>query len=116
MKTVARRDFLNLLAKSNTPRRRRLLTEWADKADMDALSEISFNTLKGNIKLSPQMHKKLKRYRGAIRTLASKKSSLSKKKSVVKQHGGFMSSLIPLALAAVTSLVPELIKGLKRKK
>lgn len=116
MKAIARKDFLSLLAKSKTSKRRRLLTDWADKADIDAISEISLNTLNGNVKLTPQMRKKLKRHRDAIRMLATKRASLVRRKNLVKQHGGWLSSLIPIALATVTTLVPELVRAIKKKK
>lgn len=114
MKAASRRDFLNLLAESKTPKKRKLLADWANKNDIDALSEISLNTLKGNVKLSPQMYKKLKRYKTALRTLASKKASLKKRKSVVKQQGGFLPMLIPAALSVMSSIVPEIIKSVKK--
>lgn len=115
MKAVTRKDFLNLLAESKTPKRRRILTDWAQKPDMDALSEISLNTLKGNIKLSPKMFQKLKRHKKALRTLACKKASLAKRKKIVKQQGGFLSFLIPTALSVVSELVPQIIKSVKKK-
>ena len=116
MKTATRKDFLNLLAQSKTPKRRRLLIEWAGKNDLDALSEISLNTLKGNIKLNPSSYKKMQKYKKVLRTLASKKASVNKRKKIVKQHGGFLPFLIPAALSVVSSIVPEIVKSIKKKK
>ena len=80
MKTIQRKDFLSLLAKSNNKKRRKLIADWAEKKDMDALGEVSLNTLRGNVKLSPSLLRKLKRHRKAIRMLASKKVKLCQKK------------------------------------
>ena len=52
MNVIDRKHYLKLLAQSKTPYRRRLLTNWACKKGIDAVSEIALNCLKGNIKLS----------------------------------------------------------------
>jgi hypothetical protein len=116
MKTVSRRDFLNLLAESRTAKRRKLLTDWASKKDVDAIGEISLNALKGNVKISPSLFKKLKRKKNVLRLLASKKTNTSKKKGIIKQHGGFLPFLIPAAISAVSSLLPAVIGAARKKR
>lgn len=116
IKTVTRKDFLNLLAESKNPKRRRLLVEWAGKNDLDAISEISLNTLRGNVKLSPSTYKKIQKYKKALRTLALKKASIKKRKQIIKQQGGFLPFLIPAALLVVSSIVPEIVKSIAKKK
>ena len=88
-----------------------LLTDWATKRDIDTISEIALNTLKGNIKLSPTQFKKLKRHKKWLRHLASKKLGTNKKKEIVKQYGGFLPGL---ALAVATEIIPSLFKAVKK--
>ena len=104
MKTVSRRDYINLLAQSKTPNRRKLLADWATKQDIDAISEIALNTLKGNIILTPQLYKKLRKNRNILRSLASKNCSFCKKRKIIGQQGGFLPLLIPATLSALSSL------------
>ena len=107
MKVVKRKDFLNLLAQSRTPKKRKLLVDWAGKNEIDAISELSLNTLNGNIKLNPKLFKKLQKHRNCLRLLASRKNNIHKKKRIVKQSGGFLNFLIPAALSAAISLLPK---------
>ena len=116
MKTAQRREFLKLLAESKTPKRRKLLTNWASKHDIDAVSEISLNTLNGNIELTPKLFKKLKKYQNVLRVLASKKTTLEKKRRVTKQSGGFLPLLIPAAIGAIANILPAIISATKKKK
>ena len=104
MKTVSRRDYIHLLAQSKTPKRRKLLADWATKQDIDAISEIALNTLKGNIKSTPQLYKKLRKNRNILRSLASKNCSICKKRKIIGQQGGFLPLLIPAALSALSGL------------
>ena len=116
MKALKKRDFLTLLAQSKTPKRRALLAEWANKSEIDSLSEIVYNTLRGNIKLNKRLFKKLKRCKNHLRELANKKNSITKKRKIIKQNGGFLSVLIPTALSLLTSVVPKIIKSFSKKK
>lgn len=104
MKAIKRKDYLNLLAQSKTPKRRKLLANWATKRDIDAISEIALNTLNGNIKLSNPLYKKLYKDRSNLRSLASKSCSVCKKKNIIAQQGGFLSFLIPAAFSVISSL------------
>ena len=114
MKTIQCKEFLKLLSESKTPKRRKLLIDWASKKDIDALSEIALNTLKGNLKLSPNVFKKIQKHKRTIRLIACKKQKISKKKRIIKQSGGFLPLLIPAAISVVSSIVSA-IKN-KRKK
>ena len=71
--------FLHLLARSSAKRRKFLLKQ-ATKEELASLFEICLNILRGNLPLSPHMHKKLKRERNTLRKLADKKFPSSKRK------------------------------------
>lgn len=114
-KVLQRKDFLTLLAKSKKPKQRKLLMDWAEKADLRALSECTLNVLNGNVPLTPKQRKNLEKFKRSLRILCDIKTSDRIKKREVVQRGGFLQFLIPLALSAATSIIPELVK-LKRNR
>src|SRR5215470_14779813 len=76
-----------------TPKARRLLKA-CGKDLIDCFSDIAKNILSENIKLRPHHLKALRRRRKAVRLLASEKTSLTKKKALLSQTGGFLGSLL----------------------
>ncbi len=96
--------FLHLLARSSAKRRKSLLHQ-ATKEELASLFEICFNILRGNLPLSTHMHKKLKREKQTLRTLADKKISLKHKKKVVNQKGGFLGAIAKLALPILAQIL-----------
>lgn len=77
-----------------------------------ALCELALNLIKGNIPLSPEHFKKLKRQKKILRLLADKKKGLKQKRAALKkQTGGF---IFPL-LAAAVPILGDLLGGLVRR-
>ena len=77
----------------------------AKKDLIDTLSDCAINILNGNVRLSPQRKKKLRRYVKAMRILADKhKTSLAKRKRIVQTGGGMVTTL-------VGAIVPLLLKA-----
>ena len=111
-KTLQRKDFLNLLAKSRGAKRRKQIVDSARPDDIQAVSECAINLLKNNIPLSDKNYKKFYKCKHDIRKLARKRTSLKRKKLIIHQKGGFLQYLIPVAIASVT----EIIKKIKEKK
>ena len=110
-KALNRKGFLNLLAKSKNAKRWKLLAQWADKKDLIAVSECIGNVLMGNVKLSPQQLRRLRRHRRSLRVLAKKTGSLTDKRHAIIQHGGILPMLIPAALGVLGPLVGSLFGG-----
>ena len=81
MKAKQCQEFLKLMAESKSPKRRKLLVDWASNKDIDAISEIALNTLNGNIKLTPNIYRKIKKHKKIIRLLASTKPKINQKKN-----------------------------------
>lgn len=70
------------------------------------LCEICMNVLNGNAKISKTYKNRLRKYKNTIRQLAKPKSSLSSKRKILVQKGGFL----PVILSAVLSgIVGKLI-------
>ena len=95
--------FLHLLARSSAKRRKFLLKQ-ATKEELASLFEICLNILRGNLPLSPHMHRKLKRERNTLRKLADKASSLKQKKRVINQKGGFLGTIASIALPLLAQI------------
>ena len=113
-KTLKRKDFLNLLAKSRSAKRRKQIVDRARPDDISAVSECAVNLLKNNIPLSDKNYKKFYKCKHDIRDLAKKRTSLKRKKLIIHQKGGFLQYLIPLAIASVKAIIKTINK--KKKK
>ena len=69
------------------------------------LSECALNVIKGHVPLTDAQFKKLKRLRSPLQQLASKKISLKRKRRLLEQKGGFLSSLITPLIGVVAKSV-----------
>jgi len=95
--------ILKKISRMGDVARRRYLKN-CDKALMDCFSECAKNVLKGNVPLSKRQFSRLEREKTNVRALASKRTSLRKKRRVV-QRGGFIGALLMPAVAALGSLL-----------
>jgi len=98
------RQYLPLLKRITrmSDRVRRRYLKNCDKAIMDCFSECAVNVLKGHVPLSNRQFTRLKREKTHVRALASKRTSLKKKRSIV-QKGGFIQALLLPAIATLGS-------------
>ena len=83
----------------------------SDPQLLKAISECSRNILAGNINLSDEEFKKLKRFKRHLREVSAKKTSQKKKKELI-QKGGFLQALI----APLIGLLGSVISGVIAKK
>jgi hypothetical protein len=100
--------LLQYLAKGK-PRIVKAIIKEADPEVTKAICECAHNVLKGNVPLDPAQFKKLKRYRKQLLLLTDKKVS-NKQKSNVLQKGGFVGSLLSVAIPALASIIGGLVK------
>ena len=68
--------------------------------------------MKGTMAVKSEDIKKLKKYKRQIMTLASKKPSYSIRKKICTQKGGFLASLIGIALPLI---IEGIISAVKKK-
>lgn len=108
-KAIRHRDFLTLLGKSKQGKRRKMLLEAATSDEIRAIAECALNLLKNRIKLNSNQKRRLKRHKETLRYIAHKGTNIKKKRRAMQQKGGFLASLLPLAISAVSSLVPALL-------
>lgn len=82
-----------------SPKQRKALIQHADKTLIRHICECSLNILKGNIPLTGNEKKSLKKYKAILRRLVHKKhKSVNKKKKILNQKGG---SVLPLIIGPV---------------
>ena len=110
-KAIQHREFLTLLGKSKQPRRRKMLLEAASSSEIRSIAECALNLLKNRINLSSSQKRKLKRHKETLRYVAKKNTNIKKKRRALQQRGGFLTSLLPLAITALSSFVPALFRG-----
>lgn len=108
---IKHKEYLTLLSKTKNNSRRQKLIEAADSGEISAVSECIRNLVEGNVPLNKSQLRSLRRYKRTLRTLAKKCGGVKKKRKLLRQKGGFLSTLIPIALSAVTSLLGGLVKG-----
>jgi hypothetical protein len=103
---IRKREYLTLLGQSQRKqKRRKTLIQTVDKEEILAISEIIDNLLRGNIPLSVDQRRKLKRHKTKLRTIAGRRVSIKRKRHLLQQSGGFLSAIIPLALSLLGGLI-----------
>jgi hypothetical protein len=96
--------LLRSLYRSSGKTRAKILKSSLDKDFLLCLCECCKNVIKGNVPLNPRQKKLLHQYRSKLRKLASKKTSLLKKKKIV-QTGGFLGALLSPIISVLSGLL-----------
>lgn len=96
--------LLKMLHKA-TPKQRLLILQSASDELILTLCEVALNILYGTIPIRPKDYRKLKKRRAEIKLVADKKISLSAKKRVLNQKGGFLLPLLSVAVPFISSLI-----------
>lgn len=94
----------------STGKQRKDMIAHANKGQMEAISEIAFNLLKGNMMIPTQTFKRLKPHKSKLLYLTHKKPSLKKKKQVLNQKGGFLPALASLITPLAIDLLGKVFK------
>ena len=77
-----------------------------------SINECVVNTLNGNVKLTTDEKEKLKKFKYTLRNLLKKKS-ISKKKQILIQQGGFLQVLLPSAITLIGTIIEHLVNRKK---
>lgn len=93
------RETLLVLSKASPKLVRKIILS-ADISFIRALSECALNVLKGKVPMTSVRKRKMSKFAPDLRTLASKRGSVTKKKKVL-QTGGFL----PLLASIIAPLV-----------
>ena len=82
-----------------------------DERIIECFSECAGNILKNNVPLKPKQFDCLKRQKKNVRALAKKNTSLKEKRCIVRQRGGFLSTLILPVITALGSIMAGQVFG-----
>jgi hypothetical protein len=102
-------DELKVLRKAK-PKLRKSILRAAENDLITCLSECSHNVLNGNIQLSKKDKKALAKHSKALRALAKRKASTSKRRQILVQKGGFLPALLGPIIAVASTLLSGLVK------
>ena len=95
---------LKLLKKAEPKLRKAIISKCGPDL-LKCISEVALNVLRGNVKLTTSTKRKLKKFKGQIRKVASKDVSDETKKKLIVQKGGFIGPLLAAVLPVVASLL-----------
>ena len=113
-------QFLRVLLKRRkNPGAMKRLIDAADRDEVSAISEVVYNTYRGNFKLSPTVVKQLARNRRAAQRLIDKNVSLLEKKRLLKtkQVGGFLGAILgALGSILLKPVLGSIVGGLTRRR
>lgn len=93
--------------KNCKPKLRKAVVENADNGLITTLNEITYNTLSGNNPIDKKTKLKLKKYKKPMRCLVCPKKSLSSKRKLLIQQGGFLPTIISSLLTGVIGKLLE---------
>lgn len=104
--------YLLSLVKAHSPAQRKKLILAADNKIIQIISEIAYNILKGNVKLSDAQLNKLRgKYRPILRRLSDKNISFKKKQIYLanRQKGEFIPFIVPLISTLAGGLLSSIL-------
>lgn len=91
-------------------KQRKEMISHASKGQIEAISEVALNLLKGNIMVPNSSFKRLKPHKSKLLYLTRKTPSLKKKKEVLNQQGGFLPALASLIAPFALDLLGKVLK------
>jgi hypothetical protein len=100
-------DTLSVLKKAS-PKLRKAILSNSEKDLILALSEIISNVLSGTVKLSGKQKKHLHAHKKSLRRVIDKRVGIKEKRELL-QKGGFLSTLLPPALALLATLISHAV-------
>lgn len=102
------RHFLTLLSKSKQKNRRNKLIDVANNNEIKAISECVKNIVEGNVPISSKHLQILKQHKHVLKSIAQRCYPIKKKRELLKQRGGFLGAILPIALGALSNIIGPL--------
>ena len=101
------KDVRNLLnfVEFLTPRRRKFFLKTLSKKQMALFEVACFNLATNPDSLSTKELSLLKKYKRQIETVAIKHYSLTDKRKIISQRGGFLPAVLPILGTLISSLL-----------
>ena len=86
---VRQKPFLEGILREANSKRRKAMVDYANKDQINAVSELVLNTLKGHVPISQATRQRLQKHKTVLRKLARRTTSLKAKKRLLNaQKGG----------------------------
>ena len=102
------RKLLEIVGESKKKLRNSIILN-SDNDFILTIIECMLNIMNGNVNLNDENFKILKPYNKTFKKLIKKKISLSNKRKIIVQKGGFLQFLIPAIISAVGSIASAII-------
>lgn len=97
-------DYLSLLGKTRNNRKRSLLIDVANEAQIKAILECAQNILDAYVPVSKKDINRLSKHKNILRKFRESKLNNQQRKQLLKQNGGFLNVLLPIATGIISSL------------
>lgn len=107
MKRLKTNRHILYVLKTCDPKLRKAILKYAEPETIKTINDIVYNTLTGNHKLNPQTRNTLKTYKKDMRQLCCSKKSITSKRKLLIQRGGFLPTLITSVLAGIIGKLIE---------
>jgi len=91
--------------KTAKPQLRKAIIKNCSSELVKTISECVLNVLRNNLQLTACQKKRLQKFKSPLRALADKKVSISGKKRLFNQRGGFLVPLLSAILPTIASLI-----------
>lgn len=101
LKRLKKHKHLLYTLKTAKPKLRNAIIQNVDDDFIKTLHEIAHNTLNKNNPINVKQKNILKRYKTPIRSLACPKRSLTQKRKLIIQNGGFLPALLGTVLSGL---------------
>lgn len=102
-------DYLTLLSKTKNVSTRRKLIDAGDRHQIRAVAECVKNIVNGNVPLTKSQLARLRKHRTVLRNVMNTVRNATKQKTLLKQKGGFLPMLLPIAINALSGLFSGLV-------
>jgi hypothetical protein len=103
-------DYLSLLGKTKNKHKRSQLIDIANNGQIKAILECAQNILDEYIPLSKKDIDRLRKHKSMLRKFNYTKLNNEQRKQLLKQNGGFLNVLLPIATSILGSLLGPLAK------
>ncbi len=103
--TLSDVDFMLRLMQFLTPKQRNFFIQSMNKDQMEVLQMAFFNLATNHRGLSKKDEKILSLYKRKIETIASKNFTLTEKRKILSQKGGFLPVILPILGTLITSFL-----------
>lgn len=97
-------DYLSLLGKTKNKRKRIQLIDLANNEQIKAIQECAQNVLDGYVPLRKKDVRRLTKHKTILRRFNETKLSSEQRKQLLKQNGGFLNVLLPIATSLLSAL------------